>query len=379
MKTYQSCFIGGEWQSNMNDNECAANEVNLVLGFGAAELVSQSTLYDNIREKYPQAQIVLASTAGEIAGEEVRDNTVTFTAIAFEKTRINAVQTIIADHENSFAVGCYLIQHLHKAGTDLKGVLVISDGLQINGSELASGLNAFNANHVMISGGLAGDGAKFVSTYTGLNCAALPGNVIAIGFYGEHIQIGHGSFGGWDEFGKERIITKSDKNVLYEIDGKNALDLYKEYLGPYANELPGSALLFPLSIQIQGYDKKLVRTILTINEVEKSMTFAGNLPEGSSIRLMKANFDKLIDAATVAAENSVRNKSAQLAILISCVGRKLILQERTFEEVKAAKEILGDNTTVCGFYAYGEISPFNTGVNCELHNQTMTISTFTEI
>ena len=205
---------------------------------------------------------------------------------------------------------------------------------------------------------------------------------MAIGFYGSRLHIGHSSFGGWDEFGRERVITKSIKNVLYEIDGKSALDLYKEYLGPYVDELPGSALFFPLSMRVGDSDKSLVRTILAINEEEKSMTFAGNLPEGSKVRLMKANFDRIINGSSVAASKSLADgakKSPELAILISCVGRKLILQERTYEEVKAAKNIFGPDTVITGFYSYGELSPFNTDSNCELHNQTMTITTFTEI
>jgi hypothetical protein len=194
--------------------------------------------------------------------------------------------------------------------------------------------------------------------------------------------IGHGSLGGWDEFGQERTITRSDKNVLFEIDHKNALELYKEYLGDYVHELPGSALLFPISIRLNDSEKKLVRTILSINEEDKSMTFAGNLPEGSKVRLMKADFDKLIEASSGAATqsfNCINNQNPDLAILISCVGRKLILQERTDEEVEAAKEILGANTAITGFYSYGEISPLNKGSHCELHNQTMTITTFTEL
>ena len=110
------------------------------------------------------------------------------------------------------------------------------------------------------------------------------------------------------------------------------------------------------------------------------MTFAGNLPEGSKVRLMKANFEKLIEASSTAAEQSLDNHAIppQLAILISCVGRRLLLQERSYEEVQAAKKIFGNKTNITGFYSYGEISPYNQNAFCGLHNQTMTITTFTE-
>ena len=215
----------------------------------------------------------------------------------------------------------------------------------------------------------------------GLNNNLETGNVVGVGFYGDSIQVGHGSLGGWDEFGPERIITKSEKNVLFELDNKNALELYKQYLGAYAEELPGSALLFPLSLTSDEYDSKNVRTILSIDEKEQSMTFAGNLPIGSKVRLMKANFDKIISASGMAAEQaaSLNLKNPDLALLISCVGRKLILNERVEEEIEIAKNIFGENTAVAGFYSYGEISPLVKSQKCELQNQTMTITTLKEI
>jgi len=287
--------------------------------------------------------------------------------------------TNFSDHANSFEVGKYLMGKL--LADDLTAVFVISDGSFINGSELVSGLNENKPAAVSVTGGLAGDAARFKQTLVGLNETATDGKIVAIGFYGDNIKVGHSSFGGWDEFGKERIVTKSEQNVLFELDNESALDLYKEYLGPYVDELPGSALLFPLSIKIDNEKTNLVRTILSINEDEKSMTFAGNLPVGSKVRLMKANFEKLVNASTNAAKESFSKTidTPQVAILISCVGRKLVLQERTNEEVEAAKKVFGNNTTITGFYSYGEISPFNPNTKCELHNQTMTITTFLEI
>lgn len=378
MKTQQHHFLNGLWKDFPSDLDTA--KCQLVLAFGSSESIIKPDVYKHLKGLYANADIVFASTAGEILSDSVYDDSVVVTAIEFEKTKVRTVKTNIKRHSNSTETGRFLMDQL--LADDLKCVFVISDGTFINGSELVDGLNKNNKNNVPISGGLAGDAARFEKTFTGVNEVPSQGNVSAIGFYGKDIVIGHGSLGGWDEFGQERTITKSDKNVLYEIDNKNALDLYKEYLGDYVDELPGSALLFPLSITLTGADKNLVRTILSINDEEKSMTFAGNLPEGSKVRLMKANFDKIIDASSTAATNAypgIKNGKPSLAILISCVGRKLILQERTYEELEAAKEILGDDAALTGFYSYGEISPFNESVQCELHNQTMTITTFTEL
>lgn len=382
MKTQQSYFINNQWTELKTDEGFNAKAAQLVLAFGASDLIADAAVYNHLKSIYAHASIVSASTSGEILGESVYDNSVVVTAVQLDKTSIHAIGVNVKDFENSYLVGAHLIKQLNTSDKDLAAVFVISDGTKINGSELVSGLNTLKTNKVAVTGGLAGDAARFSKTYTGLNEPATEGNIIAVGFYGKHLNVGHGSFGGWDEFGRERIITKSHKNVLYELDGNNALDLYKEYLGPYVDELPGSALLFPLSLKVEDAEKNLVRTILSIDEYKKSMTFAGNLPEGSKVRLMKANFEKLIHASSVAAEFTKQvgnaNDHNQLAILISCVGRKLILQERTFEEVEAAKKVLGNETSITGFYSYGEISPFNPGVSCELHNQTMTITTFSE-
>lgn len=379
MKIKQQHFIQDKWLEKSSDAGFNINKAQLVFALGSSQLIANKELFDHLKNIHPAANIICASTAGEIIGDDVVDNSIVLTAIEFDKTKVKCVETNIQDHENSFETGKYLMQQLN--ADDLVGVFIISDGTKINGSSLVSGLNENNSKQIPVTGGLAGDAARFNKTYVGLNHSPSEGNIVAVGFYGKHLKIGHGSFGGWDEFGRERIITKSDKNILYEIDGRNALELYKEYLGPYAAELPGSALLFPLSLKIEDPATTLVRTILSINEKERSMTFAGDLPEGSKVRLMKANLDKLIDASSSAAEQSLNNQTQapQLAFLISCVGRRLILQERSYEEIQAAKSILGDATSIGGFYSYGEISPYNQNTSCELHNQTMTITTFTEI
>ncbi|MDR3716889.1 MAG: FIST C-terminal domain-containing protein [Puia sp.] len=394
MKIRQSQYIDYQWTNSLVHPGFDAEKAQLVLVFGNTALVTDKDLFAHIRQLFPFSHILSCSTSGQILREQVNDDSLVVTAIQFEKTIIRSAVTNIDTHCGSYETGKHLIKELRKetvfsgdAGDpgkqDLCAILVVSDGTHVNGSELVDGMNEGNPSFIPITGGLAGDGARFIQTFVGLDQLPGKGVIAAIGFYGKDLQVGHGSFGGWDEFGPEKVITRSDKNILYEIDGKNALDLYKEYLGPYKDELPGSALLFPLSIRDPETNERLVRTILNINEKEKSMLFAGNLPQGSKVRLMKANFDRLIEGSSHAALDSRNSlgRSARhpdLALLISCVGRKLILQERTDEEVQAAIDIFGSQTPVTGFYSYGEISPFHPNSRCGLHNQTMTITTFSE-
>jgi hypothetical protein len=159
--------------------------------------------------------------------------------------------------------------------------------------------------------------------------------------------------------------------------------MYKKYLGKYAEELPASALLFPLSVKTDKNDFYIVRTILSIDENKKTMTFAGNLPEGSTVRFMKSNFDRLINAAADAASEAVsslgKKVPVELALLVSCVGRKLVLSDRIDEELEAALDNITPGATVAGFFSYGEIAPQKDNKISHLHNQTMTVTTFAEL
>lgn len=353
-------------------------KADLVLAFGNREIIANKKHFNRLKIYYPNAHIVLSSTSGEIIGTDVLDESIVSTAINFEKTKLKVAQVNIEDSKDSFSAGMQLTNDL--LAEDLSHVFVISDGRKVNGGDLVLGLNDQIPDGVSITGGLAGDQTKFEMTLVGLDAPPTEGNIIAIGFYGDSLQVGHGSKAGWDAFGPERTITKSDKNVLMELDGKSALQMYKDYLGDRADELPGASLVFPLCIR-EGKNN-LVRTILHIDDESGIMVFAGNMPEGAKVRLMKANYDHLIDGAITAATdslNSLNNLKPELAIMVSCIGRKLILNQKVEDEIEESRDILGSNVPTTGFYSYGEISPFSNSKFSELHNQTMTITTFTEV
>lgn len=357
-------------------------EPQLVLGFGQRQLLEDKEHYNQLKKRYPKAQIVLCSTAGEIIDELVCDGSLVISAIEFEHSKIEARQLVVSDNLSSFEAGKKLADDL-SSHAELAGVLILADGQKVNGSELIKGLYEELGRSVPITGGLAGDGSTFHKTLVGLNESPEEGRVVGIGIYGERIKIGHGSRGGWDSFGPERIVTHSVGNVLQNLDDQNALDLYKRYLGDESKSLPGAALRFPLSIRIEDRgDEPIVRTILAIDEKEKTMTFAGDLPIGSRARFMKTNFDRLVDGAIGAAGQSLTSfeeTQPEFALLISCVGRKLVLGPRVEEEVEGVREVVGPDTAIIGFYSYGEISPLQTSSRCELHNQTMTITTLSEL
>jgi len=351
----------------------------LVMFFAASEVMRDGHVIQALRDTYPTAHVLGCSTAGEICGTEVSDHTVVAMAIRFDHSSVQTRYGRISDAAHSAAEGRRLAEQLPREG--LVHVMVLAEGLNVNGSELAAGLRQGLPSSVAVTGGLAADGADFSKTCVSLDGQSGDGGVALVGFYGDRLRVGYGSLGGWDPFGPERVVTRSRGNVLYELDGSSALDLYKDYLGEHASDLPASGLLFPLSLRGEGNEPGLVRTILAINEESRSLVFAGDIPEGRFARLMKANVDRLIDGAHGAAGASHAALGAvapDLAILISCVGRKLVLKQRVEEEAESVREVLGPGTAMAGFYSYGEIAPFANSVRCELHNQTMTITTLSE-
>ncbi|MCG6202123.1 FIST signal transduction protein [Psychromonas antarctica] len=373
MKTHQNVFIAGAWENTLVPLEKA----NLVLLFGDRQQIKNHSVMENIRTNYPHAQIVGCTTSGEILGTKIYDDSLCLTAIEFKHSYIT-VRSASINNKLTYDVAKNLADEIYNK--DLRYVMVLCDGQQINGSELVNGLQASLPENILITGGLAGDGTIFNETLVWHNENAETGKILLVGFYGDKLSFSHGCICGSEAFGPDRTITKSDGNILYELDNKPALALYKKYLGPHAKNLPASALFFPLSIKLG--DQRVFRTILNINNNNDSMVFAGDLPEGSTVQLMHSSVNKLIDGAEIAAEQTqskvIKDHDNGLALLISCVGRRLVLNKFSEDELEIVKDVLGDNWTYTGFYSYGELSPLPNSSQCSLHNQTITITTICE-
>jgi hypothetical protein len=354
------------------------SESTLVLAFGDPAIGADPAPIRELRTALPTSRLLGCSTAGQIHGDELSDRTLVVSIARFEGTKVRATTARVAGPGESFSAGQGIAESLH--APDLRAVFVLSDGLLVNGSELVRGCASALAPDVVVTGGLAGDGERFERTWVIADDEPVSGAIAAVGLSGPGVKVGAGSFGGWDIFGPERRITRAEGNVLYELDGRPALELYKEYLGDRASGLPATALLFPLAVrETRDGTRRTVRTILGVDEDAQSMTFAGDVPQGWCAQLMRANKDRLVDGAMQAAAMSElpKNGGPQLAVAISCVGRRLVLGDRTEEEIDATLEALAPGSELVGFYSYGEIAPHAEGF-CDLHNQTMTITTVAE-
>lgn len=356
------------------------SDQTLVVFFGAPEVKSSPGVIGELRRRYPKAVMIGCSTSGEIGEGDVSDGSVSVAVARFEATNLQLATAEVSDPAESFSVGALLARKL--MSPDLRAIFVLSEGLQVNGSELVRGLNSAVGRNVVITGGLAGDGTAFGNTWVYDGKSMRERVVVAVGMYGQALAVAHGSRGGWTIKGKEHVVTMSKGNVVLELDYRPALEVYEEYLGPEkAKELPASGLLYPLSMRTGDDDKRLTRTLLAIDRAKSSLTFAGDVPMHSKVSVMEADFERLVhgarDAVRTATLRRIPEGTDSLTLAVSCVGRRLLLKENVQAEVSAVSSSLPARSHVVGFYSYGEISPHGIG-QCDLHNQTMTLTVLTE-
>ena len=354
---------------------------NLVLVFAAPQFFTDPDFSLQLAAAFPTARRVAVSTAGEISSQGVSENSAVISAIRLEQTPFKVAATDIASMEDSADAGARLAATLQ--APDLKAVILLSQGVAVNGSDLIAGVVSVLGKNIPLTGGLAGDNGAFTQTWALLDDRVSDKMMLAIGLYGDALNFAHGSFGGWQSFGPARRATKAIGNVLYELDGEPALEVYQRYLGEYAKDLPASGLLFPFAILSDDRQESgLIRTLLGVDRSDGSLTLAGDIPAGGYLKLMHASTDALVDGAEAAAEAAQRMLDTQngqgLALLVSCIGRKLVMGDRVDEEVEAVGAVFGQRCMLTGFYSNGEISPFIENTECKLHNQTMTITYLSE-
>lgn len=350
---------------------------NLVLIFGdRIDMEDDQSFIKQIKNSYPLADIITVSSAGTIHGNKlISEFSATF--IELEKTKHLAKLFNYEMTDSEFQLGIDIVESFDKE--KLNNILLFGT-TGINAEKVLDSVNENLPKSITVSGGIAGDNDRFEKTLVGLNDNINEAQLVAIGFYGDRFEVSHGSKGGWETYGDQMRVTKSEGNILYEIDHKPALQLYKDLLGEKSNELPAAALLFPFTILNESNQVPIVRTIQSIDEDSQSLVLFGDVHTDDRIQLMKADFENLINGAAESAAESKKNlaTNTEFALLISCVGRKLVLGDQTVKEIEIAQKGLGESTKICGFYSYSELSPVVGDNSCLLHNQTMTITTFSE-
>jgi len=379
MKIEQCQELRVHGKSRLYENGTIDPGAQVVLVFGNAGLFRSECCFSQLRTRFPQAHIFGCSSGGAIQDTRVLDDQIVATALTFDHTEVRAAREPVSTFDDSYSAGQRLIRQFDPKG--LSHVLVLADGLKVNGSDLVEGMTSVLPLGTRISGGFAADGDQLSKTYVWCNGEPEEAAAVALGFYGDRLTVGVCATGGWGPFGPDRLITKSRKNVLYEFDGRPALELYKRYLGDHAAGLPATGLMFPLDLRVRDDSDRVLRSLLSIDEKEQSITFAGNVPEGAYARFMMGYVDELVDGTQRAARSSLQQLhgvAPTFSLLVSCNARRSVLKQRVEEEVEAVREILSPGTTLAGFYSYGEIAPPETGGTSVLHNETMVVISFAE-
>lgn len=260
-------------------------------------------------------------------------------------------------------------------------VQLFSDGITGNGCALLRGMSAVLGRQTPISGGTAGDDGEFVRTYQFAGDRVLTDAAVAIGFSGD-FQVGTGVRSGWSPLGIAKRVTKASGNVLHELGGLPALEVYERFLGKHAERLPAVGVEYPLGLMDEtgdcgDGDYHLLRATMSVNREKGSITFAGEIPEGALVRLTCGDTGAILDAtgqAAQLAQEDLGDKTPVMVFFYSCMARKIVLGRRTKEEIERIRQVVGREIPILGFYSYGEFCRVRAGGPSLLHNETATIS-----
>lgn len=354
---------------------------DVVLYFAEMSVIRQTDVYAEIRQHFPkETTIIGCSTSKPILMDDIFEGFVTGIALKFEKTRLKIIRETCDGHGESYKVGKKLGKKLD--APDLAHVILISDGMYVNGTALLGGIHEGMSKCVTITGGMACDGNNFHETFVGMNEKPKEKEVVAVGFYGNSLRVGYAAQGGWEPFGMDRIITRAKDNILYELDGENALDLYVEYMGGSMDDLTTRSLMFPFSIRKdKSSEERIIRTFDKFDESDRSLRFSGDVPQGYVAQFMKGNVEKLSHGARASAEKAsqgIKMDNKTVVLAVSCLGRQVAMGQRVGDEIDEIVNVFGKDVSVTGFYSHGEFCPLPDNTTALLHNQTMTLTILRE-
>jgi len=322
------------------------------------------------QKQFPKAKLIGSTTDGIIDGLKVYDATKNLAVFShFNNTEIESSFIKLSKNNNSFNGGQTLANNLIKKNT--KVLIAFADGLNINGEEFLKGISLVSSN-ITISGGLAGDNGNMKVTYVFDKENILSNGAVAVALNNSNLYVKTEYSFDWTALGKKLKITKSVKNRVYEIDGIPAVDIYAKYFGhELASKLPNVGIEFPLIFNKDSVE--IGRAVLS-KHPDGSLTFAGNIPEGTLVRFGIGNIDRVLQNINYNVEKlmeELRYKPESIFIY-SCMARRRFLGKNVKNELKVLEQL----GTVYGFYTYGEF--FHSNNNNQLLNETVTLLSLSE-
>lgn len=366
------------WRDTWESMSELPPERSVLLALGDGEAWEASSWREELRARFPNVPLVGCSTAGEMEGATLRENAVSLSAVSFDAVTVRTASTSLATLEDSLRAGRSLALAL--GAPTLRHVLVFAEGIAVQGADFARGLSEALPEGVRASGGMAGDGFRSESTTLLEGDSRSSGRALALGLYGASLEVGCGVFGGWMPFGPPRVISRAQGAFLMELDGRNALDLLRQYMGDgiFDNE---RIMAFPLGICDEGGHVVAVRALLRTELQGRRVVTVGEIPEGTRIRFLRGSAENLLDGAGEAVRSALKEhrRAPDWALAVGCFGRRCFLGHRAGEEAQEVTGALGAAVPLSGFLSYGELAPVaGMTQGCLFHNETMTVTTFVE-
>jgi hypothetical protein len=249
----------------------------------------------------------------------------------------------------------------------------IADGTTTNGELILQGLKQALGENVLIIGGTAGDQYRFKNTYQFFRQEVLNDTLPILVFYGD-ILFSHGIGCGWEPLGSASVITKSEGTVLYEVDGKSALEFYQDYLGDRSPTAENPLAVFEGdSASADLSDRYYMRVPTTCDRSNGSINFLGNVPEQSTIKMTDINRDEVVAASKTSFQMALDNypgTEPEAVLIFSCCCRRWLLGTRAKQEYQLVRNTVSQNIPIAGFYTYGEFAPLESGGETYYHQET---------
>lgn len=358
-------------------------ESSLALVFSTPDF-SSSGLLKSIRQALKSnIPIIGCSAVNLITSEGIQKEGVIIALLSLPGARISCGSIETAKNKDPLLsaqeLGGILSSNLK--GQRRQFCLLFNDGLAENTSGLIKGLQGVLGLSFPLIGGGSSDNLKFRQTYQYYDTQVLTkGTVLAL--VAGKLSFSLGLKHGWRPLGKTRLVSESAGNIIKKIDGKNACYLYEDYFAKTVKELKKELqrvnILYPIGMYLNGESEYLLRNIISLND-DGSITTQGDVPQGSSVRLMIATKESCLEAARQAAlqvKIGLKDKKAEFAMVISSASRGYLLGRQAYSEIKTIRETLGHETPLFGFYSYGEYAPLgsiNYYGQTYLHNQTIAV------
>ena len=265
--------------------------------------------------------------------------------------------------------------------------LMFPDGISGNAAEALRGVQMVLGTSFPIVGGSAGDDLLFDRTAQYHHDTVAHDSVVGVLLSGA-VTVGIGARHGWRPLGKPRLVTRALANVVHELDGRAAVSVYQEYFGKGAEELQHESLarmtiIYPLGMPIPGEEEYMLRNVLKVTP-QGHLVYAGEVPEGSAVRLMMGSKAHALAAARRAADQAVRGlgtKPARLALVFGSASRARLFGRGAGAEIRCIQEVVGRDVPIAGFYGYGELAPLSSEQylgQTYYQNETLVVMTLAE-